>query len=173
MRLSIRNILRPTRSLYDIWFKSYDSNSCFHGFWWPWPWPLADFFKKSFGSIWGYAEYTVKNNLDRCKTVACRRCDRQTNRQTNRQTDKRYWPIYFAKTPFGLSQSNKQTDRQTDRQTHKRYWPIYFAKMPFGLSQSNKRYWPIYFAKTPFGLSQSNKLSKVSLSNVWIDSNFT
>ena len=31
-----------------------------------------------------------------------------TDKQTNRQTDKRYWPIYFAKTPFGLSQSNER-----------------------------------------------------------------
>ena len=45
-RLSTENILQPTRSLYDIWLKSYDSNSCFYGFWWPWPWPLAVIYKK-------------------------------------------------------------------------------------------------------------------------------
>ena len=28
-----------------------------------------------------------KNNLDRCKTVACRRCDRQTDKQTDKRTN--------------------------------------------------------------------------------------
>ena len=33
MQLSIRNILQPTRiSFYDIWLKSYGSNSGFHVF---------------------------------------------------------------------------------------------------------------------------------------------
>ena len=65
--------VRPTRSLYDIWFKSYDSNSCFHGFWWPWPWPLADLKKKILigAKLWPVGGVT----------------DRQTNRQTDRQTN--------------------------------------------------------------------------------------
>ena len=108
MRLSIRNILRPTRSLYDIWFKSYDSNSCFHAFWWPWPWPLADFSKKSFWPLAGYTEYTVKKIILIVPKLwpVGGVTDRQTDRQTNRFTDKRYWPIYFAKF-FQNSQSNE------------------------------------------------------------------
>ena len=31
---------------------------------------------------WVCRIYCKKKNLDRCKTVACRRCDRQTDRQT-------------------------------------------------------------------------------------------
>ena len=37
IRLSIRNKMQPTRSLYDIRFKSYGAISAFHVFWWPWP----------------------------------------------------------------------------------------------------------------------------------------
>ena len=93
----------------EVKFKSYYSNSCFHVFWWPWPWPLADIYKKMSLTVnWVFRIY-CKKNLDRCKTVACRRCDRQTDRQTH----KRYWPIYFAKSRW-LSQSNKnERDRTT------------------------------------------------------------
>ena len=42
MRPSARIIFKPTRSLYDFRFKSYDSKDDFHGYWcvWPWPWHL-------------------------------------------------------------------------------------------------------------------------------------
>ena len=36
-----RNILKPTRGLYDFRFRSYGSNSGFSCFRWPWPWPLT------------------------------------------------------------------------------------------------------------------------------------
>ena len=105
MRLSIRKILRPTRSLYDIWFKSYDSNSCFHAFWWPWPWPLADIYKKMFLTVsWVFRIYCKKIILIGAKLWPV---GGVTDRQTDKQTDKRYWPIYFAKF-FQNSQSNER-----------------------------------------------------------------
>ena len=40
--ISSRNILRPTKSLYDFRFQSYGSKGDFHGsrYVWPWPWPF-------------------------------------------------------------------------------------------------------------------------------------
>ena len=42
--ISIRNIMKPTRSIYDLRFQSYGSNSSYHVFWWPWPWPFWPMF---------------------------------------------------------------------------------------------------------------------------------
>ena len=78
-----------------------------------------------------------KHNLDRCKTVACRRCDRQTNKQTNRQTNGtdqytlRKRPSGFRKVTNGTDQytlrkvvdfrkvTNTQTNTQTNKHTNK------------------------------------------------------
>ena len=38
MRPSIRNILQPTRNVYDFRFQSYGSKGDFHGSWYVWPW---------------------------------------------------------------------------------------------------------------------------------------
>ena len=46
-------------------------------------WPI---FTKKVVKLAGYAESTVKYNLDRCKTVACRRCDRHTDKRTDQYT---------------------------------------------------------------------------------------
>ena len=45
------------------------------------------FTKKKCNVSWVCRIHDKKNNLDRCQTVACRRCDRQTDRQTCRQTN--------------------------------------------------------------------------------------
>ena len=41
------------------------------------------FTKKKINVSWVCRIHDKKNNLDRCQTVACRRCDRQTDKRTN------------------------------------------------------------------------------------------
>ena len=55
--ISSRNILKPTRSLYDFLFQSYGSKCDFHGFWCAWPWPWH------FKVIWFLHVEILKNSL--------------------------------------------------------------------------------------------------------------
>ena len=53
---------------------------------------------------WVCRIYCKKKNLDRCKTVACRRCDRQTDRQTvltNILCENALWAFRKVMKPLG------------------------------------------------------------------------
>ena len=66
MRLSIRNKMQPTRSLYDIRFKSYDSISAFHVFGDPdldlWHIPILQIFLSISHNIPWYLHIKCCNN---------------------------------------------------------------------------------------------------------------
>ena len=113
IRPSIRNKMQPTRSLYDIRFKSYGAISAFHVFWWPWHIPVLPICIYKSNQIPGYLHIKCCNN---------------------RLSFNKVMVWYRAANTHIHTCTYIQTDRQTDRQTHRHTHP--FARLIMTLLSS-------------------------------------